>query len=133
MSSQRKINTNHYQESREINLKDRGKYVEGDYYSSSKTGKSLTEAITEVQNILAKLNETYPNNMPMQAVETIKEIDNRPPLKQKLISAAKQAGIKGLEKALDNPAGAMIVGAIEGWIISVISYQLSVISHQSSV
>ncbi len=116
MSSQRKIDRTNYKESREINVKDRGKYIEGDYYSSSKTGNSLTEAITEVQEILAKLDQTYPNNMPMQAVETIKEIDNRPPLKQKLISAAKQAGMKGLEKALDNPAGAMIVGAIEGWM-----------------
>lgn len=113
MSGQREIKATNY---REINVNDQGKYVEGNYYDNAKTGHSLTEAITEVQNILAKLNETYPNNMPMQAVETIKEIDNRPPLKQKLISAAKQAGIKGLEKALDNPAGAMIVGAIEGWI-----------------
>ncbi|MDJ0901325.1 MAG: hypothetical protein QNJ55_21215 [Xenococcus sp. MO_188.B8] len=78
--------------------------------------QNLSEAISEVQNILAQLSQTYPKNMPLQAVETIREIENRPSLKQKLISAGQQAGIKALEKALDNPAGAIITGAIEGWI-----------------
>lgn len=78
--------------------------------------KDLEEAVSEVQSLLAKHSQTYPNNMPLQAAKTIEEIENRPSLKQKLIGAAQQAGIKAIEKTLDNPAGAIITGAIEGWI-----------------
>ena len=77
---------------------------------------NLSEAISEVQNILAQLSQIYPNNIDLQAEKTIRQIENRPSLKQKLISAGKQAGIKALEKAFDNPAGAIITGAIGGWI-----------------
>ncbi len=94
-------------------------YGSGDNVAGDKTSiyqSNLTEAISEVQNILAQLSQIYPNNIDLQAEKTIRQIENRPSLKQKLISAGKQAGIKALEKAFDNPAGAIITGAIGGWI-----------------
>jgi hypothetical protein len=36
-------------------------------------------------------------------------------MKQKVINAVKEGGLAAFEKAIDNPAGAFVVGAIKGW------------------
>ena len=49
------------------------------------------------------------------AAEAINQIESNPTMKQKVINAVKEGGLAAFEKAIDNPAGAFIVGAIKGW------------------
>jgi hypothetical protein len=78
--------------------------------------QNLTEIITEVQAIIAPLAQTYPNDKTMQGIKTIEAIDKNPNLKQKMINAAQKGGLEFLKKSFDNPVGALIGGAIEGWM-----------------
>jgi uncharacterized protein YjbI with pentapeptide repeats len=78
--------------------------------------QNLTEIITEVQAIITPLAQTYPNNPTTQGIKAIEAIEKNPNLKQKLIEAAKKGGLEAFKKALDNPVGAFIGGAIEGWM-----------------
>jgi uncharacterized protein YjbI with pentapeptide repeats len=78
--------------------------------------QNLTEIITEVQAIITPLAQTYPNNPTTQGIKAIEAIENNPNLKQKLIEAAKKGGLEAFKKSLDNPVGAFIGGAIEGWM-----------------
>jgi hypothetical protein len=78
--------------------------------------QNLTEIITEVQAIIAPLAQTYPNNPTMQGIKAIEAIEKNPNLKQKLIEAAKKGCLEAFKKSLDNPVGAFIGGAIEGWM-----------------
>ena len=78
--------------------------------------QNLTAIITEVQAIITPLAQTYPNNPTTQGIKAIEAIEKNPNLKQKLIEAAKKGGLEAFKKALDNPVGAFIGGAIEGWM-----------------
>jgi len=78
--------------------------------------QNLTEIITEVQAIITPLAQTYPNDETMQGIKTIEVIKNDPNLKQKLINAAQKGGLEFVKKSFDNPVGALIGGAIEGWM-----------------
>jgi len=78
--------------------------------------QNLTEIITEVQAIILPLAQTYPNNPTTQGIKAIEAIEKNPNLKQKLIEAAKKGGLEAFKKSLDNPVGAFIGGAIEGWM-----------------
>jgi uncharacterized protein YjbI with pentapeptide repeats len=78
--------------------------------------QNLTEIITEVQAIIVPLAQTYPNNPTTQGIKAIEAIEKNPHLKQKLIEAAKKGCLEAFKKSLDNPVGAFIGGAIEGWM-----------------
>jgi uncharacterized protein YjbI with pentapeptide repeats len=78
--------------------------------------QNLTEIITEVQAIITPLAQTYPNNPTTQGIKAIEAIEKNPNLKPKLIEAAKKGGLEAFKKSLDNPVGAFIGGAIEGWM-----------------
>ncbi|MHC5831784.1 MAG: hypothetical protein ACYT04_91390, partial [Nostoc sp.] len=47
------------------------------------------------------------------AAEAINHIESNPLLKERVINAVKSGGLAAFEKAIDNPAGAFIVGAIK--------------------
>lgn len=49
------------------------------------------------------------------ANEAIKQIEANPTIKQRLINAATEGGLAVIEKAFDNPIGALFVGVIKGW------------------
>ncbi|MCC5634217.1 hypothetical protein LC613_43225 [Nostoc sphaeroides CHAB 2801] len=49
------------------------------------------------------------------ATEVVKRIESDPTWKQQVIAAVKEGGLAAFEKAIDNPAGAFITGAIKGW------------------
>ncbi|MDJ0596546.1 MAG: pentapeptide repeat-containing protein [Pleurocapsa sp. MO_226.B13] len=82
--------------------------------------QNLAQAAAEIQQLLEQLSQTYPTNTTaekmMVAVEAIKRIENDPTWKQRVINAAKEGGLAALEKALDNPVGVLITGAIKGWL-----------------
>ncbi|NMG11338.1 hypothetical protein DP117_32525 [Brasilonema sp. UFV-L1] len=114
MTGDRNINTG----GGNYNERIHGDYVQGNYYAAGQT-QSLAEAAAEIQLLLKQLEQTYPTTTTSQqmvvAAEAIKHIESNPSLKKRAINAAKSGGLAAFEKAIDNPAGAFIVGAIKGW------------------
>ncbi|AVH68484.1 pentapeptide repeat-containing protein (plasmid) [Nostoc sp. 'Peltigera membranacea cyanobiont' N6] len=93
-------------------------YIQGNYYAAGQP-QSLAEAAAEIQLLLKQLEQTYPTTTTSQqmvvAAEAINRIESNPTLKKRVINAVKEGGLAAFEKAIDNPAGAFIVGAIKGW------------------
>nr|WP_292871326.1 pentapeptide repeat-containing protein [Nostoc sp. LPT] len=93
-------------------------YIQGNYYAAGQP-QSLAQAAAEIQQLLKQLEQTYPTTNTSQqmvvAAEAIKQIESNPSLKKRAINAVKEGGLAAFEKAIDNPAGAFIVGAIKGW------------------
>nr|WP_322715964.1 pentapeptide repeat-containing protein [Nostoc sp. ChiQUE02]MDZ8228819.1 pentapeptide repeat-containing protein [Nostoc sp. ChiQUE02] len=114
MTSDRNINTG----GGNYNERIRGDYVQGNYYAAGQP-QSLAEAAAEIQLLLKQLEQTYPTTTTSQqmviAAEAINRIESNPTLKKRVINAVKEGGLAAFEKAIDNPAGAFIVGAIKGW------------------
>ncbi|MBN4002923.1 pentapeptide repeat-containing protein [Nostoc sp. LPT] len=114
MSGDRNINTGggNYNERIERD------YIQGNYYAAGQP-QSLAEAAAEIQLLLKQLEQTYPTTTTSQqmvvAAEAINRIESNPTLKKRVINAVKEGGLAAFEKAIDNPAGAFIVGAIKGW------------------
>jgi hypothetical protein len=81
--------------------------------------QNLAEATAEIRQLLDQLSQTYPTNTTAEkmvvAAEAINRIENNPNWKQRTINAAKEGGLAAFEKAIDNPAGAFVVRAIQGW------------------
>jgi len=81
--------------------------------------QNLTEAAAEIQQLLQQLEQTYPTNTPsekMVVVEAaIKQIENDPTLKQRVIAALKSSGIEAFKELIDNPLINILVAALEGW------------------
>jgi hypothetical protein len=94
-----------------------GDYVQGNQFNSGQ--QNLAEAAAEIQELLKQLEETYPTdstaNQMVVAAKAVEQIESNPTLKQKAISALMEGGIAAFEKAIDNPAGAFIAGAVKGW------------------
>jgi len=94
-----------------------GNYIEGNYYAA--TQQNLIESAAQIQHLLKQLEQSYPSITTSQqmviAAKAIEQIENDPTLKQRVINAIKEGGLAAFEKAIDNPAGAFIVGAIKGW------------------
>jgi hypothetical protein len=49
------------------------------------------------------------------ATKAIERIEADPAWQQRTVNALKSGSIAGLEKAIDNPIGAFLKGAFEGW------------------
>lgn len=49
------------------------------------------------------------------AAETIKQIENNPPLEGRVISALKAGGVQAFEQFLNHPAASFVIGALEDW------------------
>ena len=100
------------------NERIQGDYVQGNYYVAGQP-QSLAQAAAEIQQLLKQLEQTYPTMTTSQqmvvAAEAINQIESNPTLKKRVINAVKEGGLAAFEKAIDNPAGAFIVGAIKGW------------------
>nr|MDZ8061301.1 pentapeptide repeat-containing protein [Nostoc sp. EkiNYC01] len=93
-------------------------YIQGNYYAAGQP-QSLVQAAAEIQALLKQLETTYPADIPARdmvvATEVVKRIESDPTWKQRVIAAVKEGGLAAFEKAIDNPAGAFITGAIKGW------------------
>lgn len=86
---------------------------------ASEQKQNLAEAAAEIQALLQQLEKTYPTDTAtgqmVIATKAIERIENDPNWKKRVVSAAKEGGLQAFEKAIDNPLGAFIVGAIKGW------------------
>lgn len=83
-------------------------------------GNEMAAEIQQLDELLKRLSQTYPTNTTDEqmvvATEAIKQIESDPNWKQRVLNAAKEGGLAAFEKALDNPIGALITGAIKGWL-----------------
>lgn len=115
MSDNRTINMG---DGSKYNERIEGDYIEGNYYAAGEK-QNLADAAKEIQQLLQQLQQEHPpNNTSAQmivAAQAIEQIESNPTLKQKVISAVKEGGLAAFERAIDNPAGAFVVGAIRGW------------------
>jgi hypothetical protein len=114
MAGDRTINTGggNYNESIQ------GNYIQGNYYAGGES-KTLADAAAEIQALLEQLESSYPTDTTsgqmVAAAEVVKRIESDPTMKQRVINAVKEGGLAAFEKAIDNPAGAFITGAVKGW------------------
>ncbi|WP_181374353.1 hypothetical protein [Nostoc commune] len=85
----------------------------------SERKQTLAEAAAEIQQLLQQLEQTYPTNTTtgqmVVATKVIERIESDHIWKQRVVNAVKEGGLQAFEKAIDNPVGAFIVGAIKGW------------------
>lgn len=102
-----------------------GNYIQGNY-SANGEPQSLADAAAEIQELLQQLEVTYQSNAvhttedstashQRVASEAMKRIESNPSWRQRVINAVKEGGLAAFEKAIDNPAGAFVTGAIKGW------------------
>ncbi|MEM1003348.1 MAG: hypothetical protein AAGH46_11945 [Bacteroidota bacterium] len=79
----------------------------GIHQSSGEQQKSLAEAAKEIQDLLTQLEKTYSTTTPSQqtkvATLALEEIEQDPNFWERVIGAAKAAGMEALREAVDNP------------------------------
>ena len=89
------------------------------YNYAAENKQNLAEAAAEIRQLLDELAQSYPTEtMPEKmvvATKAIEKIESDPNWKQRVVNAVKGGGVQALEKAIDNPFGAFVAGAIEGW------------------
>jgi uncharacterized protein YjbI with pentapeptide repeats len=80
---------------------------------------SLAHAAAEIRDLLTELEKSYPTTTTIEqmtiATEAIKRIEANPDQKKRIVNALKSGGVSAFEKVLDNPLGAFMKGALEGW------------------
>jgi len=75
--------------------------------------------VAKVNQLLEQLSQSYPTETISQKAivveEAIKQIENNPDWKRKVINAIKLGSLAAFEKTIDNPFGAFFVEGIKGW------------------
>ncbi len=99
--------------------KVKAEQIGGTIINEAESKQSLAESAAEIQQLLEQLEQSYPSSTTAEqmivAAEAINRIESDPSWKQKIVNAVKEGGLAAFEKAIDNPAGAFVVGAIKGW------------------
>ncbi|NER29409.1 MAG: pentapeptide repeat-containing protein [Symploca sp. SIO1C4] len=99
--------------------RDRIGTVKGDIINAAQPKTNLAEAAAEIEQLLKQLENSYPtttiSEQMLVAAEVVKRIESNPNLKKRVVYALKEGGLAAFEKAIDNPIGAFVVGAIKGW------------------
>jgi hypothetical protein len=92
---------------------------EGDMIINA-SNQNLSAAAAEIKQLLDQLSQEYPSNTAAgQAIigaKAIEQIENNPTLKQRVVSALKEAGATALEEAIDHPAVKIVVAGAKGFI-----------------
>lgn len=95
-----------------------GNYIQGEY-SAVNRPQSLVDAASEIQDLLQRLASSYPTNtisdQMVVAAAAVQHIENDSNLRLRVLNAVREGGLAAFEKAIDNPAGAFLAGAIKGW------------------
>jgi hypothetical protein len=102
---------------RETYIKDKGTYIENQYNTNEQ--KTLAEAAKEIKQLLDQLSQTYPTNTSTEkmviATEVMKEVENNPPLADRILSALRVGGTNALKQTLNHPAATFVLSALEDW------------------
>lgn len=81
--------------------------------------QNLAEAAEEIQQLLEQLAQTYPTETSDQqavvADEAIKQINNNPTLKERIINVIKAMGVEALKEAIDHPLANVLVAGVQEW------------------
>lgn len=92
--------------------------VAGDFIVNQ-TKSHLSEAATEIQQLLEQLSQTYPTTTTTEkmtvASTAIQHIENNHTLRQRVLSALKTGGIQALGQMLNHPAATFVIAALEDW------------------
>ncbi|NEO23046.1 pentapeptide repeat-containing protein [Moorena sp. SIO4A5] len=96
-----------------------GRDYTGNVIHNHASDKNLTEAAAEIQQLLNQLSQTNPTttNKERNAVvgEVVDQIENNPPLKDKVINALKAGSVETFKEAIDHPLVNILMATIEGW------------------
>ena len=96
-----------------------GRDYSGDVTHNYAQQGNLAEAAAEIQRLLEQLSQTYPTETLSQkaivAEEAIKQIENDPTLKERVVSAIKAMGVEALMEAIDHPVANVLRAGIEGF------------------
>ena len=80
--------------------------------------QNLTHAAEEIQQLLKQLSQTHPTETLSQkavvAEKAIKQIENNPSLKERVVNAIKAMGVEALMEAIDHPIANVLRAGIEG-------------------
>ena len=104
-----------------VNQYGSGDNVGGDKVMRDKIGtqinnsQNLAQASKEIKELLDQLSQEY-SNTEIVGVKAVKEIEQKPELKARIINALKEAGSEALEKAVDHPAVSIVIAATKGFI-----------------
>ncbi|MEH2355947.1 pentapeptide repeat-containing protein [Nostoc sp.] len=81
--------------------------------------QNLAEAAADIQQLLNQLGQSYPINTPLEkqiaVTEALKQIDNNPTLKARVIGALKAGGTEALKELVDHPLVNILLATLEGW------------------
>jgi hypothetical protein len=94
--------------------------TENSINNNSMNQQIIEDAIQEIKTLIDRLEKdsvssnTTAGKMRV-AAELIKEIDQNPSIRQKIVKAIKVGGIKAIEQALNHPAPSFVIGALEAW------------------
>ncbi|WP_424094683.1 hypothetical protein [Moorena producens] len=112
---------------RQINFRNQGTYVKGDYYNNPEQKQNLNpeqkqnlaEAAAEIQQLLETLDKTYPTDTTTGKMEVaaaaVEQIDTNPARSNRVLSALKAGGVSALEQLLNHPAASFFIGALQDW------------------
>lgn len=93
--------------------------VAGVINTETSRNRDIDTVAQEIQLLLQKLETSFPMNTTSGKIglvaEAVKQVENQPTLKQRLVAALKKGGTKAFEKAIDHPVASFFVGAVEGW------------------
>jgi uncharacterized protein YjbI with pentapeptide repeats len=86
---------------------------------STEQKQNLAEAAAEIQQLLNQLGQAYPTNTPLEkqiaVTEALKQINNNPTLKARVIGALKSGGTEALKELVDHPLVNILLATLEGW------------------
>ena len=88
-------------------------------YKTYNQEQDLAKAASEIQQLLNQLSETYPTKTESERIalaeEAVKEIENNPSLKERLMNAIKESSIEALIALIDHPIARTLSAGIQGW------------------
>lgn len=80
---------------------------------------NLVEAAAEIQQLLQQLEQSYPTETFTQKAvvvdEALKQIEENPRFKSRVVGTLKSAGKEALQEAIDHPLVNIFMAAIDGW------------------
>ena len=94
--------------------------VQGDQIiNSSEQKRNLAEAATEIQQLLQRLEQSYPvgttSEKMLLAAEVMRQIDSNPSMHQRVLKALKAGGAEAFKQVLNHPVANFLISALEDW------------------
>ena len=97
-----------------------GNHIGGTHHNyTAPERQTLAEAAAEIHQLLKVLVVSYPSDLPIETQAEIdvavKGISKDPALKERVVAALREGGLKALEKFTDNPYVGVLAASYQGW------------------